>query len=358
MQNLRFLIAFFSTLLVCWPAQSQEQHGHTHQPAPIPPVMTRAAHSHQQHQLGPAIPIGVMGGHMHPAGEWMISLGVMGSGMGGLLNQSTPISRDEALKDFLMVPETMLMGMPMLNLMYAPTDHLTLMAMLPGMAMNMSHHSSTGHLHTLQATDTQLTNMHSGGLGDISLHALLGNWRFENHHLHFNLGLSLPTGAIDLSQGGDAQPLPYAMRLGSGTWDLLPGLTYTGHLGPWCWGLQPAATLRIGQTNLSYRLGHRFQSSGWLSYRFNEWLSTSLRLQGQLWGNAEGSDKRLDPAMLPGADPSRLGGSRLDLLLGLNLVPWPGQRLGLEAGLPVYQQLSGPQIGTQWLFQAAWQTSF
>lgn len=318
--------------------------------------------SHHHHNQGVAIPFGVMGSHMHRAGEWMISLSIMGSGMGGLLNQTTPITADQALNDFAMVPQSMLMGMPMLGVMYAPSDWLTLMAMVPGMGMNMSHIGHESHMHTMQATGTTPANMTSGGLGDISLSALVGNWQFENHALHLNLGLSLPTGAIDLSQPGmnssTPQVLPYPMRLGSGTWDLLPALTYTGHAGPWCWGLQPGGTIRLGTNSLNYKLGHRFAGSTWLGYRINDWLSTSLRLHGQLWGNAEGADARLDKAMIPAADPARLGGQRLDLLLGLNVVPWPGQRLGLEGGLPVYQSLSGPQLATQWLVQAGWQMGF
>lgn len=321
-----------------------------------------AVSSHHRHEQGVAIPIGVMGSHMHRTGEWMITLSIMGSGMGGLLNQTTSVTAEQALHDFSMVPQSMLMGMPMLGVMYALQDWLTLMAMVPDMGMHMNHIGQESHMHTMQAMRTTLANMSSGGLGDISLSALVGNWQFENHTLHLNLGLSLPTGAIDLSQpsmnNSTPQVLPYSMRLGSGTWDLLPALTYTGHAGPWCWGLQPGGTIRLGTNALNYRLGHRLEGSGWLGYRFNHWLSASLRLQGYIWGNAEGADIRLDKTMIPAADPARLGGQRLDLLLGLNFVPWPGQRLGLEGGVPIYQSLSGPQLATQWIVWTGWQTSF
>jgi len=347
-------------------AQAAET-GHEHPPEHETNHETHVQHSptdqaHHHHNQGVAIPIGVMGSHMHRAGEWMFSASIMGAGMGGLLDQTNVVSRNQVLDGFAMAPESMLMGMPMLGVMYAPTDWLTLMAMLPGMGMSMSHVGHEAHMHTMQSTATTPATMQSGGLGDVSLTAMLGSWQYENHSLHLNLGVSLPTGLIDLSQpsinGNAPQVMPYMMRLGSGTWDLLPALTYTGHTGPWCWGLQPGGTIRLGTNSLNYKLGHRFGGSGWLGYRFNDWLSTSLRLQGQLWGNAEGADARLDTTMIPSADPTRLGGQRLDLLVGFNLVPWPGQRLGIEGGIPVYQRLSGPQMATQWLLQAGWQIGF
>jgi hypothetical protein len=317
--------------------------------------------NHANHQ--DLAPIGIMGGHMHSAGQWMFSVRMMGGGMSGLLDQTSLQDEQKVLDGFQMSPRTMLMGMPMLGIMYAPTDWLTLMGMVPGMAMRMEHVGHEVHMHTMQTTPAIDTGMNSVGLGDISVNALLGNWQWQEHHLHFNLGLSMPTGAIDIPSPAmqgmpSGQPLPYTMRLGSGTWDLLPGFTYTGQSGPWGWGLQPGTTLRLGNNSLSYHLGHRFSTSGWASYRWTDWLSTSLRLQGQIWGNAEGADSRLDKTMIPSADPARLGGQRLDLLLGANFYPWPGQRIGLEAGLPIYQSLSGPQLAQQWLAQLGWQMAF
>ena len=54
--------------------------------------------------------------------------------------------------------------------------------------------------------------------------------------------------------------------------------------------------------------------------------------------------------MGPTADPDRRAGGRLDLLFGANLFAPEGEleglRLALEAGLPVYQRLDGPQLET------------
>lgn len=294
----------------------------------------------------------------------MFSASLMGAGMGGMLDQTTAVDEQKILDNYEMAPRTMLMGMPMLGVMYAPSDWITLMAMVPGMGMTMNHVGHEAHLHTLQTASANLpgTNMQSLGLGDISVSALLGNWTWQAHSLHANLGLSLPTGAIDIlgpvMGTMPAEPLPYSMRLGSGTWDLLPGFTYSGKLENWCWGLQPSGVLRLSTNSLNYRLGNRLSTNAWLSYRWNDLLSSSLRFQGQIWGNAEGEDSRISKNAIPSADPLKLGGQRLDLFLGLNFTPFPRQRLGLEIGMPVYQNLSGPQMAQVWSGIAGWQISF
>ncbi len=63
--------------------------------------------------------------------------------------------------------------------------------------------------------------------------------------------------------------------------------------------------------------------------------------------------------MAGATDPNARGGSRLDLSLGLNL--WStekGTRFAIEGGAPIYQNLDGPQLGTEWFvtagFQIAW----
>lgn len=53
------------------------------------------------------------------------------------------------------------------------------------------------------------------------------------------------------------------MRLGSGTVDLLPGLTYTGALDDVSWGFQALGTVRIGYNQQGYKEGNRYQVNTW-----------------------------------------------------------------------------------------------
>jgi len=154
------------------------------------------------------------------------------------------------------------------------------------------------------------------------------------------------------------------MRLGSGTVDLLPGLTYTGFLNDVTWGFQALGTTRLGENQQGYTEGNRYQINSWGAYRWVEWVSTSVRFNWQQWGNIKGRDKQLQTTIGPNnlvetADPNLQGGKRLDLMGGVNILfpEWMGleNHLSVEAGLPIYQYLDGPQLKQSWSFWAGWQ---
>ena len=90
---------------------------------------------------------------------------------------------------------------------------------------------------------------------------------------------------------------------------------------------------------------------------------SSLRLRYQAWGDIDGADPALNPAMVPTADPERSGGQRFDVLIGLNLMDQEsqsngGSRLGVEFGLPVWQKLDGPQLEVDWFLTVGAQLLF
>jgi len=89
-------------------------------------------------------------------------------------------------------------------------------------------------------------------------------------------------------------------------------------------------------------------------------MSTSFRVAGETMGDIDGIDPQI-VAPVQTANPNFQGGDRVDLLLGVNLIaredagPLCGHRLALEAGMPVYQDLNGPQLSTDWTFTVGWQ---
>ena len=300
-------------------------------------------------------PIGVMGEHTHHAGEWMISARVMQMSMDGLRDGTKRISKaDVFAQGFAVTPTEMDMRMLMLGGMYAPTDTWTLMAMVPFIDQEMDHLTMGGAEFTTE----------SSGLGDIRLTGLWNFYAQGGQRMHANFGLSLPTGSIDEKDDTPAMmnaKLPYPMQLGTGTFDLLPGLTYLGQDGPWSWGAQGIARFHLDNNSEGYRHGNRLDATGWLARRMGS-VSASLRLNYSHWADFVGDDDDLNPNMVPTADPDRRAGDRLDALAGFNWYAQEGalkgNRLALEFGVPVYEDLDGPALSTQWIATLGWQFSF
>lgn len=298
-------------------------------------------------------PMAVMGDHTHNAGEVMLSYRYMRMDMEGSRTSAHRVGEGRVLQDFPITPTKMDMEMHMFGAMWAPSDRLTVVGMLPLLRLDMDHVTRTGATFTTR----------SKGVGDVRVTGLVRLGHSESHAWHANLGVSLPTGSItqkDDTPMGRVR-LPYPMQLGSGTVDLLPGITWNGQFGKWSAGAQLLGTLRLGRNRQEYRLGHRVAAHLWGARLWTQWLSTSLRVGSEAWGNIEGDDDDLNPALVPTADPNRRGGRRVDLAAGVNVFftgALSGYRLGLEFVYPVHQWLDGPQLETDWLFVLGWQKTF
>ena len=302
------------------------------------------------------IQLTVIGAHTHPAGQKMLGYDFMFMDMSGHLSGTRDVSESEILKSFPSASTGMTVEEHMLEVMYAPTNELTLMAMLPikHIEMDMVMH---GGIHFTE---------HSGGIGDLqvlALYTLLGSVT-KGHRLILNAGMSFPTGSIDEKNTifGETFKLEYPMQLGSGTYDLRPGLTYLGESKKWAWGAEALTALRFGRNDDGYRLGNEYNLTGWVGYAVTDWFAPSLRINGRIWGNVHGADPNIDPTVDPEGDPHRQGGRRVDLLMGMNFFAprgiLKGTRVMVEAGLPVYENLDGPQLSTRWLFSAGVTYSF
>ncbi|MEM1060387.1 MAG: transporter [Verrucomicrobiota bacterium] len=313
-------------------------------------------------------PIGVMADHTHNAGEWMVSVRYMRMHMDQNYVGDTEISDQQVIapksmggEGFLVTPTEMTTEMVMASAMYAPTDEITLMVMVPYVWKEMDHLRRDGFTFTTR----------SEGVGDTKFGLL---WKFFDRYrqrMHLGLTGSAPTGSIDESDGtprpGSRQlfesQLPYPMQIGSGTWDFLPSLTYLGQCDHFSWGAQVSGVLRGGKNENDYSLGNQFDGTAWIAWLLADWVSLSARVSGTAWGNISGADSQLTTprTAIPTADPTRRGGQRVDVGLGFNLYApsnwgWAADnRLAFEYEIPVYQRLAGPQLGSDGMFTVAWQ---
>ncbi|MGV1015264.1 MAG: transporter [Methyloceanibacter sp.] len=341
-------------------------------------VLSGAAHADPAHGSGPLAdthaPAGVMFEHMHKAGEIMLGYRYAYTRASGDTVHGTHAVNDRQIMDRGCTPHRcsmkaseMIMQMHMLDIMYAPTDWMTLMVMPMWMSHDMTmkplnvaaqggqngHHDSGAHAG------------HGGGHAGAHTHGVEG-WgdtifgpelrltHGPNYHLQFSPMFSAPTGAVDKRPGG--RFTHYGMQIGSGTWDFWPSLTYTGRADRLAWGAQVLGIIRMEEENKSgYRLGDVLQVTGWGSYRFANWISASLRVlyteQGEIEGHYNGPHNHTSPADLQ----FNYGGRFWDLGFGINTVvpsgPLKGLRLSAEWLQPIEDDFNGYQLerdGTLW----------
>lgn len=317
-------------------------------------------------------PIGVMGDHTHHAGEVMLSYRYMDMEMNGNRSGNNRVSTQDVFAGgFMVAPLNMDMKMHMLGGMYAPSDELTLMAMIPVTELTMDHKVGNGMMIPAMLRNQNFTT-EASGLGDIKLGGLYNIAKQDGSNLIANFTLSLPTGSIDkkdvvpFSMGNSVQ-LPYPMQIGSGTYDLIPGLTYTQLQETFSWGAQAKATIRLGDNDNGYTLGDRFAITSWVAKAVTDNISFSARINHDNWQDIDGDDASIktpngNPStFIPTANTELRAGKRTDLGLGINFV-FAGKgvtnhRIALEISQPIHQDLDGPQLETDHVLTLGYQVA-
>lgn len=295
------------------------------------------------------VPFDIMTGQ---AGKWMVGYQFMFEKMDSNLVGTDEISEAKILNRFFATPTDMTMQMHMGMVMYAPTDRLTLMALLPYTRKEMNHLTVDG-ARFAERTD---------GIGDIELRGMYSVYETKEPRqwLLLNGGVGLPTGSIDAKMGG--MRLEYPMQIGSGTFSLLPGFTYLGQALPWGWAADFGSTVRLGRNDNGYRLENRYQLGVSITRELANWVSLSAGARGEFWENIRGSDSLLDPTDEPTKDPNLQGGKRLSALLGITFHPQEGllkgQHFHVQGEVPVVQSLDGPQLQRSRLIRFGWQLEF
>ncbi len=94
------------------------------------------------------------------------------------------------------------------------------------------------------------------------------------------------------------------------------------------------------------------------------WLSPSLGLSSETWGDIKGHDINFPGPVYPTpvANPDLFGGQRVSPTFGLTF----GDKAGILSGhsfqanfgIPVYQNLHGPQPEANWRADISWNLSF
>ncbi len=334
-------------------------------------------HSHHQHS-GHNAPAGVMSSHMlSNANDFMVGYQFMYDRKAGNILHGTNSVSDQIIVNNACSQTTkcrfiqpyMDMSMHMINIMYAPTDWLTLMLMPKFVEMDMNLRELSGRPEPVFGVHEHsgIGGHATGGVGDTTISSLFKLFNKQGHHLHLGLGVNAPTGDVDLEfrriAREDGGMVHFAMQLGSGTWDFLPSLTYTGELNDWSWGAQINSVIRLEDQNESgYRLGNSLQTTAWGGYKITDWLSTSVRGIYSVQGSINGDFNKFSARSGPMDFPANHGGRFWDVGIGMKAsVPsgdFAGNTLGFEWIQPIQDDVNGYQIEREGALTASWSYAF
>jgi hypothetical protein len=239
------------------------------------------------------------------------------------------------------------------------------MAMLPYVEKSITSTTYAGAAGTAVLGNSK---MRSEGLGDIRVGGTYGLMHKERSQLLLNMTMSLPTGSITetgtmLSPMGPimTRRMAYPMQLGSGTYDLMPALSYRNGAGRLNWGAQLRGIIRLGSNDEGYSLGDETAVSAWASYKPAPFYSYWGRIEAARLGRIDGRDPLIIGPM-QGGNPAFQGGDAVTLTAGVDFTlqdgPLKGHMMDVDAGLPIYQDLNGPRFGTDWVSGVAWRKMF
>ena len=307
-----------------------------------------------QHQ----VPVEVMGLHPLATGEYSFSYRFMRTSMADNLNGNALVPTADVLKSFMVSPLTRTTNVHSIGAMYAPSDIVTLMAIGSFSKLSMDHVTRTNTTFTTE----------SSGIGDLSISSLVSLYRGASVRALLHAGVWLPTGSITAAgvtptSRGEERQLPYPMQPGSGSLDVSPGLTVLGAGPAWGWGVQTTGRFPVGDNDRGYRRGDMLNGTAWFAWHPRARVSLSARILGQRWGAYQGFDPAFtNKALVPTVREDLRSGKRLTIPLGLALDfpdgPLAGHRLAAEWSVPVWHDLAGPQLRTDWSLTVGWRKSF
>jgi hypothetical protein len=207
---------------------------------------------------------------------------------------------------------------------------------------------------------TRLGRSYTGtdALADFTAAGVYRLYQDEVHRFQINLGMSFPTGSNHntftlLQPDGSYASVRafYGMQLGSGTYDILPGVVYAGHYDKFSWGLSYRGRLPLGANPQGYRYGDLHEFNGWAGYSWVSGFTNTFRIAGSTQGPIRGFDPLIN-GKSPPANPNFYGGQRIEIFGGAAIsgrfLGYEALSIAVEAGLPIYQNLDGPQISKNW----------
>lgn len=285
---------------------------------------------------------------MRQMNMWMFNIMQMYMNMGGFEKGTEHVSPPTAM----MIPESMDMFMTMFMGMYMTKDWSV-------MLMTSYNVYSMPMLMNMMKKSIPFT-MRSAGIGDTRV---IGGYNFLNDYkqmLTATVGISFPTGRIN-----HRGPMPlmtgnilyeYMMQMGSGTFDPIFGLKYIYYKNAFALGVSFNTIQRLYKNYRDYELGSEYAFTTWLNYHITPRFAIIPKIQDIFTEKTNGVAAGTMTNWGPNYNPAFTGGNVLNFLLGAKICGSGRLRydsLTIEAGLPIYQNLNGPQMKQRWQASAS-----
>lgn len=311
---------------------------------------------------------GLMNEHMHDGGEAMIGVRWQRWHSAGANQSGTDEIADADIlaAGYMMRATEMDMDMVMLDLMFAPTDDITLMVMphymwhrMTMVGIDPDGGAGGGH-HSIPFGETMTHS--TEGFGDTLVSASYRLARSPGFGAHATLGVWVPTGSDGLKDH-DGNFVHYGMQPGGGTWDIEPAVTIYGRSGAFGWGAQGSYRYRTEDHNESgFAFGDLGRASGWVSYAASSSVGLTARAEYTHEGKVQGHYNAGHNHAAPPDRQENYGGDVVRAGLGVNLaLPLSGSnrpQLGAELSVPLLQDLNGIQVPEGWRLSLALSQAF
>lgn len=336
----------------------------------------------------PPAPMGVFGADMPAAGKLVLSITPVFANLSGIKMGTRTVSNEYIVTTvpfFLnprqtvrIIPQNIAVATQIVGLNYGVTKDFAMVLTAGMIEKNLNALTFKGASGILPL-GRSLPGTTS--LADVTLSGVYRIYQDDVHRIQLSLGISLPAGSYTatfkdfLLPDGTRRNIRgfYGMQPGTGTFDFLPGIVYAGYLGPWSWGFGyrgrfPLAPNSLGYSwdyLLEYRLrfpfgpnpsgGYRWgdlhEFNAWGGYTWTPGLTTTFRVSGSTQGPIRGFDPEIRGPAVP-ANPAFYGGQRVEVFGGATIsgkfIGYENATVAVEAGMPVYQNLNGPQIMKNW----------
>lgn len=313
----------------------------------------------------PPAPLGVFGADMAPAGKLVLSVIPQFANLSTSLIGTRPVSSQEIAatvpyffnptQKLRLVPQNAAVATQTVALAYGVTKELSVVFTAGMIERNLDMLTFRG-LAGIIPRGMSYTG--TAGLTDFTLSGIYRIYQDPIHRIQLNAGVTFPTGSntntFTLLQPDGTYATNrafYAMQPGAGTFDVMPGVVYAGHLEKWSWGVSYRGRFPIAANRQGYLWGDLHEFNGWGGYTWIPGLTTTFRVNASIQGPIRGYDPNIR-GRAQAANPNFYGGERIELFGGAvisgKFVGYENVTLAVEAGAPVYQNLNGPQLSKNW----------